>query len=141
MSLTRNATVAALVASLGVAAVPATSLAATQATSTATHTYHISVNQGALAGGQNTVTANVKVTNPVNSVRRFWSRTTIQNVVRQGVNNGIQKPYNSEGFQCVPVLDGSMNASTARFTCKLRGADVATAVTLTFTAPYATNAG
>ena len=54
-------------------------------------------------------------------------------VVRQGVNNGYQKPYMSQGFRCTPTLDGSMNASTARFTCKLQGADVPTAVTLTFT--------
>ena len=29
-----------------------------------------------------------------------------------------------------------MNASTAHFTCKLRGADVPTTVKLTFTAPF-----
>jgi hypothetical protein len=76
------------------------------------------------------------VTNPESSVRRLWSRSTVQQVVRRGVDQGIQKPYMSEGFRCTPVLDGSMNASTARFTCKLQGADVPTAVTVTFTAPY-----
>jgi hypothetical protein len=120
-------------------AIPATASAATtahQQSTTRNHTYHISVKPGVLAGGQNTVTANVKVTNPESSVRRFWSRSTVQQVVRDGVNQGIQKPYMSEGFRCTPTLDGSMNASTARFTCKLQGADVPTTVTLTFTAPY-----
>ena len=105
------------------------------------HTYHISVNPGILAGGQNTITANVKVTNPEKSVRDFWSRSTIQQVVRQGVNNGYQMPYKSQGFRCMPMIDGSMNASTENFTCKLRGADVPTTVTLTFAAPYMQSAG
>ncbi|MBE2319824.1 hypothetical protein DVA67_027920 [Solirubrobacter sp. CPCC 204708] len=132
----KAATAAAVIASLGAVALPATAGAATTTTTTQNHTYHISVNPGMLAGGQNTVTARVKVTNPENSVRRFWSRSTVQQVVRQGVNNGYQKPYMSQGFRCTPTLDGSMNASTARFTCKLQGADVPTTVTLTFTAPY-----
>ena len=135
MTIARKAaTTAAIVASLGAVAIPATANAAT--TTTQNHTYHISVNPGILAGGQNTVTARVKVTNPENSVRDFWSRSTVQQVVRQGVNNGYQMPYMSQGFRCTPTLDGSMNASTARFTCKLQGADVPTTVTLTFTAPY-----
>jgi len=29
-----------------------------------------------------------------------------------------------------------VNANTARFTCRLRGADVPTSVRITFTAPY-----
>jgi hypothetical protein len=36
----------------------------------------------------------------------------------------------------VPVLNGSMNASTARFTGTLRGGDVPTTVKLTFTIPF-----
>ena len=136
MSIARNtAAVAAVVASLGAVAIPATAGAATT-TPMQTHTYRISVDPGVLAGGQSTITANVRVANPENSVRRFWSRSTVQQVVRQGVNNGYQMPYMSQGFRCTPTLDGSMNASTARFTCKLRGADVPTTVTLTFTAPY-----
>jgi hypothetical protein len=123
-----------IAAALAALAIPATATAATAPTQA--HTYHIAVKPGVLAGGQNTVTANVKVTNPESSVRRFWSRSTVQQVVRDGVNQGIQKPYMSEGFRCTPTLDGSMNASTARFTCKLQGADVPTTVTLTFTAPY-----
>ncbi len=140
--VSKSATAAALVAAIGAAAVPATASAATAATTTTqTHTYHVSVNPGVLAAGQNTVTANVKVTNPVKSVRDFWSRSTIQRVVRQGVDNGYQMPYNSQGFRCVPVMNGSMNASTENFTCKLRGADVPTTVTLTFAAPYMQSAG
>ena len=135
MTIARKAAAtAAVVASLGAVALPATANAAT--TTTQNHTYHITVNPGILAAGQNTITANVKVTNPEKSVRDFWSRSTVQQVVRQGVNNGYQKPYMSQGFRCTPTLDGSMNASTARFTCKLQGADVPTTVTLTFSAPY-----
>ncbi len=41
----------------------------------------------------------------------------------------------------MPVLNGSMNASTAKFTCKLQGADVPTTVELTFTVPFQQTAG
>jgi hypothetical protein len=115
--------------------VPATTLAATPAP-TKTSIYHISVDPGVLAGGQDTVRAKVVVTNPEQSVRYLYNRATIQQVVRYGVDNGYQKPYSIEGYRCVPRLDGSMNASTARFTCRLRGADVPTTVKLTFTAPF-----
>jgi hypothetical protein len=124
----------AVAAALLALAIPATASAST--TTTQFHTYHVSVNPGVLAGGQNTVTAHVKVTNPERVVQRFWSRTTVQQVIRQGVDEGAQEPYMSEGFRCTPVLDGSMNASTAHFTCRLQGADVPTTVALTFTAPY-----
>lgn len=134
MSFRKSASAAVLVAAIGGAAVPGVASAAPATTQT--HTYHVGVNDGILTRGQNTITANVKVTNPETSVRDFWSRASIQKMVRAGVNNEVQKPYQSEGFRCVPVLDGSMNASTARFTCKLQGADVPTTVTVTFTAPY-----
>ncbi|RKQ93015.1 hypothetical protein C8N24_2874 [Solirubrobacter pauli] len=124
----------AIVAALAALAIPATANAATPPIQS--HTYHVSVKPGTLANGQDTVTANVKVTNPENSVRRFWSRSTIQSMVREGIDNGYEMPYMSQGFRCTPVLDGSMNASTAHFTCKLQGADVPTGVTVTFTAPY-----
>ena len=142
MSIMRKtAGAAALVAAIGAVAAPVASAKQVPTTTTQNHTYHISVKPGILAGGQNTITANVKVTNPEKSVRDFWSRSSIQQVVRQGVNSGYQKPYMSEGFRCTPTLDGSMNASTAKFTCKLQGADVPTSVLLTFTAPYAQTAG
>jgi hypothetical protein len=140
MSFTaKTAAVAATVATLGAMSVPAIASADSApntTTTTANHTYNIKVNRGILTNGANTVKVNVKVTNPEKSVRDFWSRSTVQQVVRQGVNHKLQKPYMSEGFRCRPTLDGSMNASTARFTCKLQGADVPTAVTLTFTVPY-----
>jgi hypothetical protein len=143
MSIKQNliAAVAASATLCAIALPAAAEAAVTPTTTIQTHTYHVKVNDGVLAGGQNTITANVKVTNPENTVRRFWSRTTIQQVIRDGVNQGTQMPYQSEGFRCTPVLDGSMNASTARFTCKLQGADVPTTVVLTYSAAYATNAG
>jgi hypothetical protein len=132
MSLPKTLLTATLVAALGAGAVlPAAGQAATT-TTTKTSVYNISVNKGVLAGGGNTVRAKVVVTNPQASVSDWYSRATIQKVVRKGVNNGIQKTYRSQGYRCVPVLDGSMNASTARFTCELRGADVPTSVKLTY---------
>ena len=63
---------------------------------------------------------------------RFWSRNTIGKVVRKGVNNGYEMPYWAQGYSCTPVMDGNV----AHFTCKLRGADVPTTVTLRFSATY-----
>ena len=137
MSPSKKAVAAALVAAIGTgAAVPAAQAATTTTTTTRTSVYHIRVNDGILAGGGNVVRAKVVVKNPETSVRGWYSRATIQKVVRKGVNNQIQKTYRSHGYRCVPVLDGSMNASTARFTCKLRGADVPTTVTVTYTAAF-----
>ena len=137
MSLSNKLVASAIVAAIGAgAAVPAAQAATTTTTTKRTSVYHISVNQGVLAGTSNVVRAKVVVTNPQANVRDWYSRSTIQKVVRKGVNNGIQKPYRSQGYSCVPVLDGSMNASTARFTCTLRGADVPTTVKLTYTAAF-----
>ena len=80
--------------------------------------------------------AKVVVTNPRKSVSDWYSRATVQKVVRRAANQGIQKPFNYQGYRCVPVLEGSMNASTAYFTCRLRGGDVPTTVKLTFTIPF-----
>jgi hypothetical protein len=143
MSIVRKtAGATAIVAALGAVAIPAAASAAPPSTTTIQrHTYHIAVAPGVLAGGQNRVTVRVKVTNPESSVRRFWSRTTVKQVVRQGVDQRIQMPYMSQGFRCTPTLDGSTNASTARFTCKLQGADVPTTVTLRFKAAYQPSGG
>jgi hypothetical protein len=141
MNLRKPALAAALVATLGAGALPAVSSAATTTTTKKTSTYHIAVNKGILAGGADTVTVKAVVSNPQKNVSDWYSRSTIQKVVRAGVNQKIQKPYTSQGYRCTPTLDGSMNASTARFTCKLQGADVPTSVTLTFTVPYAQTAG
>jgi hypothetical protein len=137
MTLSKRLTVAAMTVALGAAAaLPAVSDAATTTSTTAATTYVISVNNGVLAGGGHAVSAKVVVTNPDRRVSDWYSRATIQSVVRKAANQGIQKPFNSQGFRCVPVLDGSMNASTARFVCKLTGADVPTTVKLTFTIPF-----
>ncbi len=137
MSISRNAVAAALIAVVSAgAAVPAAQAATTTTTTTRTSVYHIRVNDGILAGGGDVVRAKVVVKNPDSSVRSWYNRSTVQKVVRKGVNNQIQKPYRSQGFRCVPVLDGSMNASVARFTCKLQGADVPTTVTITYTAAF-----
>jgi hypothetical protein len=142
MSITKKAVATALVAVAGAGvAVPAAQASTTTTTTTKTSVYHIRVNDGILANGQNEIRAKVVVKNPESSVRDWYSRATIKKVVRKGVNNGIQKPYRSQGYRCVPVLNGSMSASVAKFTCKLQGADVPTTVKLTFTAPFAQNAG
>jgi hypothetical protein len=137
INLSKRLTAATMIAAVGgAAALPAISLAATPANTTQTTTYNITVNKGVLAGGGDQVKAKVVVSNPDKSVSGWYSRSTIQKVVRKAANQGIQKPFNYEGYRCVPVLDGSMSASTARFTCKLQGGDVATAVKLTFTIPF-----
>lgn len=142
MSVSKKAVATALVAAIGAgAAVPAAQAATTTTTKTRTSIYHIRVNDGILAGGGDVVRVKSVVTNPEQSVRDWYSRSTIQKVVRKGVNNRYQKPYNSQGYRCVPVLNGSMNASTAKFTCKLQGADVPTTVKLTFTVPFQQTAG
>ena len=142
MSISKQALAAALVAAIGAAAaVPAAQAATTTTTTTRTSVFHIRVNDGILAGGGDVVRAKAVVTNPERGVRNWYSRSTIQKVVRKGVNNQIQKPYTSEGYRCVPVLNGSMNASTAQFTCKLRGGDVPTTVKVTYTVPFQQTAG
>jgi len=142
VSLSQKLVAGALTAVIGAgAAVPAAQAATTTTTTTRTSVYHISVNPGILAGGGNTVRAKVVVKNPERSVRDWYSRATIQKVVRKGVNNQIQKTYTSQGYRCVPVLNGSMSASTAQFTCKLRGGDVPTTVTVTYTAAFPQTAG
>jgi hypothetical protein len=136
MSLSKRIAAGTVVAVLGAgAALPAVAAATTTAVKQ-TSTYNISVNRGVLAGGGHKVRAKVVVTNPDASVSDWYSRATVRKVVRKAANQGIQKPFNSQGYRCVPVLDGSMNASTAHFTCKLNGADVPTTVKLTFTIPF-----
>jgi hypothetical protein len=136
MTPSKRLVAATMIAALAAgAALPAISDAATT-TVTRTSNYHISVNPGVLAPGGSTVNAKAVVSNPQKTVSNWYSRATIQKVVRKAADEGIQKPFNYQGYRCVPVLDGSMNASTARFTCKLNGADVPTTVKLTFTIPF-----
>ena len=100
--LSNKLVASAIVAAIGVgAAVPAAQAATTTTTTKRTSVYHISVNPGVLAGAR-LVRAKVVVTNPQASVRDWYSRATIQKVVRKGVNNGIQKTYRSQGYRCVP---------------------------------------
>jgi hypothetical protein len=143
MSPYKKAVATALVAVVGAGAgVPAVAQAATTTTTTTrTSVYHVPVNEGILANGGHMVRAKVVVKNPDPTVRSWYSRATIKKIVRKGVNNEIQKPYRSQGYRCVPVLDGSMSASTAHFTCKLQGADVPTTVTVTYTAAFKQTAG
>ena len=89
------------------------------------------VNPGVLAQGR-MVTSHVKVTNPEQKVKSWWSASAISTVVRHGVNGKYQMPYRSNGFRCTPVVQGK----TTRFTCILVGADVPTTVKLTFTINY-----
>jgi hypothetical protein len=96
-----------------------------------TVTYNVTVKPLALAKG-NTVKAKAVVTAPEAKVKSWWSRKSINAVVRKGVNGGYQRPYSSEGFRCTPVVRGE----TTSFSCKLRGADVPTTIKLTFAVVY-----
>jgi len=120
----------AVLATLGAATAPAAGLAAGAPTKTLTYT--VSVKKGKLVNGQTSVRARVVVTSPQNDVQDWWSRAAVSAVVRKGVNGGYEQPYASQGYRCVPVVTGT----TARFTCKLQGADVPTTVKLTYTAPF-----
>jgi hypothetical protein len=133
MNLRKTAIAGALIATVGAGVAPAASLAAT--TPTVAKTYNIGVAPLILKQGH-TVKVDVKVTNPQASVKQWWSRATVQNVVRQGVDGLYMKPFYSEGYRCVPTITGA-NGSIAKFTCTLRGADVPTSAKLTFTAAYA----
>jgi hypothetical protein len=131
MTLSKRLVAGTMIAAIGAgAALPAVSDAATTVKQTSTYT--ITVNKGVLAGGGNTVRAKVVVTNPQKSVSNWYSRATIQKVVRKAANQGIQKPFTYQGYRLVPVLNGN----TAKFTGNLRGGDVPTTVKLTFTVPF-----
>jgi hypothetical protein len=129
MSATRPRRIAALglvLASIGAAALPAAGAAATsQKPIKVSHAYTV-------ANGD-VVQARATVRNAQPSVKSWWSRKTIGKVVRKGVNNGYEMPYWAQGYYCVPTVDDN---NVAHFTCKLRGADVPTTITLRFTADY-----
>ncbi len=118
----------------GIAAVPATAMAATphhQPVKRTTFKYNVPVNRMALAQGSS-VTANGTVTWPQSNVSDWWSASTIKRVVQTGVNNGRQSPYAKDGFRCVPTINGEKT----NFVCKLQGADVPTTVTLRYSLIY-----
>ena len=135
MSLRKTAVATALIATLGAGVVPAASQAAT--TKTPTITKHYSVATGAIqANSQRTVPVTVTVTNPVNSVKSWSSKKTVQDVTNLAVTGGWKKPFRYEGFRCVPTFPDGLSGYKANFTCKLRGADVPTTVTLKFGVQY-----
>jgi len=94
-------------------------------------TQNVNVKAMALAKGH-TVKTQVDVQSPEGRVSQWWSQSTVAKVIQKGVNGGYQSPYQSQGFSCRPVVKGQ----TTSFTCKLRGADVPTIVTLKFNVVY-----
>ena len=135
MSLRKTAVAAALIATVGAGVVPAASQAATTTTPTITKRY--SVVTGAIqANSKRTVPVTVKVTNPENSVKSWWSKKNVQAVTNFAVTSGSKKPFRYEGFRCVPTFPDGLNGYKANFSCKLQGADVPTTVTLKFGVSY-----
>src|SRR5262249_46817830 len=104
MNLRKTALATALVATVGAGLAPAASHAATTSPSVK-KTYNITVNGEMLRVG-NTVPVKVTVANPQAQVRQWWSRPTIQNVVRDSVDGLWMKPFYSEGYRCVPTIPG-----------------------------------
>lgn len=105
--------------------------AATAASQGQHYAYKVSVNQDVLVSGS-TVPAAATVRNPDQRVKSWWGTTSVATVVRNGVDGRYQMPYDSRGYRCAPVVKGN----TANFTCKLRGADVPTSITLTYAVQY-----
>lgn len=137
MSLRTTAVASALIATLGAGVVPAASQAATAKTPTITK--HYTVATGAIqANSKKTVRVTVKVTNPQNSVKSWWSKNNVQDVTNFAVTGGWKKPFRYEGFRCVPRFPDGVKGYKANFTCKLQGADVPTTVTLKFGVKYTT---
>ena len=94
MSTSKKAVATAVAAAIGTgAAVPAAQAATTTNSTTRTSTYHVRVNEGILATGDNVVRVKAVVKNPEQSVRNSYSRATIQKVVRKGMNGEYEKPY------------------------------------------------
>src|SRR5687768_1877255 len=92
MSLRKTAVATALIATLGAGIVPAASQAAT--TTPPTITKHYNVATGAIqANAQRTVPVTVTVTNPVNSVKSWSSKKTVQDVTNLAVTGGWKKPF------------------------------------------------
>jgi hypothetical protein len=122
----------AVAAGLAGAAVVLTPAAALASTPRAIHRdQKVDVHPMALAKGH-TVNAQIDVQNPQSNVAGWWSRATVAKVVQKGVDGGYQSPYQSQGYRCTPVVRGE----TTSFTCRLRGADVPTTVTLKFNIVY-----
>jgi hypothetical protein len=133
MKISKRAVVGALVATLGVGAVaPARSHAGIQDVN---KTYKVTVNSTVLVAG-NQIGVKVLVKQPESSVSGWWSSSTVTKVVRAGINNGLEQPYQSQGYRCTPKVVKRPDTTVTSFTCTLRGADVPTTSTLYFTALY-----
>jgi PKD repeat protein len=137
MTLSKQLAAGSLIAALSAgAALPAISEASAAPNVKQTSTYAVTVNKGVLASGGRTVKAKAVVTNPQRNVSDWYSRSTIQKVVRKAANQGIERPFDYQGYRCTPVLSGGAKAPVAHFTCKLNGGDVPTTVKLTFAIPF-----
>lgn len=116
-----------------VAMAPTAFAAATPKTAQKAQTkqYTVAVNPQNLASGK-TVQAKAVISAPEAKVSNWWSQNTVNQVVRRGVS-GKGTTYNVQGYQCSAKMKPQSNGSaTTNFTCKLRGADVPTSITLTF---------
>lgn len=128
----RLGTASVLATGIACAAMAPASFAATpRAAQSKTVTYNVSVNPQSLASGK-TVQAKAVITAPEAKVSSWWSQNTVNQVVRRGVS-GKATTYKLQGYQCSAKMKPQSNGSaTTNFTCKLRGADVPTGITLTF---------
>lgn len=117
------------VLAVSVAALPATSLAATPKQTT--FKYNVPVKRMMLARGSQ-VTVTGKVTAPQMSVKNWWSANSIRSTVQKGVNNARQMPYTANGYRCTPTIKGERT----NFVCSLQGADVPTKVTFRYSIVY-----
>src|ERR1700754_1941449 len=103
MSLRKTAVAAALIATVGAGVVPAASQAATTTTPTITKRY--SVVTGAIqANSKRTVPVTVKVTNPENSVKSWWSKKTVFDAVDYATTANLRSPFRVDGYRCVPTF-------------------------------------
>lgn len=129
----RMGTVGVLATGVACAAMAPTAFAATPKTAQKQQTkqYTVAVSPQNLASGK-TVQAKAVITAPEAKVSNWWSQNTVNQVVRRGVS-GKATTYNVQGYQCSAKMKPQSNGSaTTNFTCKLRGADVPTSITLTF---------
>lgn len=138
MKISTCAVAGVLAAALGVGAVaPAMSHAGIQDVN---KTYKVRVNSTVLVAG-NQIGVKVLVKQPESSVSQWWSASTVTKVVRAGINNGLEQPYQSQGYRCTPKVVTRPDTTVTSFTCRLRGADVPTTATLYFTALYSPPTG
>jgi hypothetical protein len=129
----RLGTTSMLAAGVACAAMAPGAFAATPkaAPKTQTKQYTVSVNPMALASGK-TVKATAVITAPEAKVSNWWSQSTVNQIVRRGVS-GKGTTFKLQAYSCSAKMKPQSNGSaTTNFTCTLRGADVPTGITLTF---------